>query len=40
MVTTEVKYDLLKGLQLGQFDLNITEVIGNIYEKSELLEDN
>lgn len=40
MVTTEVKYDLLKGLQLGQFDLNITEVIGNIYENSELLEDN
>ena len=40
MVTTEVKYDLLKGFQLGQFDLNITEVIGNIYENSELLEDN
>ncbi|MCG1210904.1 YopX family protein [Staphylococcus epidermidis] len=40
MVTTEVKYDLLKGFQLEQFDLNITEVIGNIYENSELLEDN
>ncbi|NAM28991.1 YopX family protein [Staphylococcus epidermidis] len=35
MVTTEVKYDLLKGFQLGQFDLNITEVIGNIYENPE-----
>lgn len=34
-VTTEVKYDLLKGFQLGQFDLNITEVIGNIYENPE-----
>ncbi|MDH8771901.1 YopX family protein [Staphylococcus epidermidis] len=40
MVTTEVKYDLLKGFQLGQFDLNITEVIGNIYENPDLLEDN
>lgn len=35
MVTTEVKYDLLKGFQLGQFDLNVTEVIGNIYENPE-----
>ncbi|MDT0741667.1 YopX family protein [Staphylococcus epidermidis] len=35
MVTTEVKYDLLKGFQLEQFDLNITEVIGNIYENPE-----
>ena len=39
IVTIEVKEDLLKGFELEQFDLNNTEVLGNIYENPELLED-
>ena len=39
IVTIEVKEDLLKGFELDQFDLNDTEVLGNIYENPELLED-
>lgn len=38
IVTIEVKEDLLKGFELEQFDLNNTEVLGNIYENEELLE--
>ena len=38
IVTIEVKEDLLKGFELDQFDLNNTEVLGNIYENPELLE--
>ena len=38
IVTIEVKEDLLKGFELEQFDLNNTEVLGNIYENPELLE--
>ena len=34
IVTIEVKEDLLKGFELDQFDLNNTEVLGNIYENS------
>lgn len=40
IITIEVKEDLLKGFELDQFDLNNTEVLGNIYENPELLEDN
>lgn len=39
IVIIEVKEDLLKGFELDQFDLNNTEVLGNIYENPELLED-
>ena len=38
IVTIEVKEDLLKGFELEQFDLNNTEVLGNIYENPKLLE--
>lgn len=38
IVTIEVKEDLIKGFELEQFDLNNTEVLGNIYESPELLE--
>lgn len=37
IVTIEVKEDLIKGFELEQFDLNNTEVLGNIYESPELL---
>lgn len=39
IVTIEVKEDLLKGFELEQFDLNNTEVLGNIYENPELLKE-
>lgn len=39
IVTIEVKEDLLKGFELEQFDLNNTEVLGNIYENPELLRE-
>ena len=39
IVIIEVKEDLLKGFELEQFDLNNTEVLGNIYENPELLKE-
>lgn len=39
MVIGEVKYDLLEGFQLKQFDLNRTEILGNVYENPELLKE-
>lgn len=35
-ITIEVRYDLFEGFQLRQFDLNRTEILGNIYENLEL----